>query len=52
MAKKLDNSVLITLIIVVGVFLLGIVAIMFINNTVYAKTISSTGTATIKVLRA
>ena len=48
--KKIDNSVLITLIIVAGVLILGIIAFAFANNTIYAKTISSTGTATIKVV--
>src|SRR3989344_4991998 len=50
MAKKIDNSVLITLIIVAGVLVMGIMIFAFANNTIYAKTISSTGTATIKVV--
>ena len=50
MAKKIDNSVLITLIIVTGVLAMGIMIFAFANSTIYAKTISSTGTATIKVV--
>ncbi len=50
MAKKIDNSVLITLIIVTGVLVMGIMIFAFANSTIYAKTISSTGTATIKVV--
>lgn len=48
--KKIDNSVLITLIIVAGVLIFGIAGFAFLNNTVYAKTIQSTGTASIKVV--
>src|SRR3989344_3982115 len=48
--RKIDNSVLITLIIVAGVLAMGIMIFAFANSTIYAKTISSTGTATIKVV--
>ncbi|MEK6842319.1 MAG: SIMPL domain-containing protein [Nanoarchaeota archaeon] len=49
MKNKIDNSVLITLIIVSGVLILGAMVFMFVNYTVYAKTVSSNGMATIKV---
>ena len=45
-----NNSVIITLIIVCGILLLGLMGFMFANSTIYAKTVSSTGTATIEVV--
>ena len=50
MKKQIDKSVLITLIIVGGILLLGVMGFIFANSTIYAKTVSSTGTATITVV--
>jgi len=50
MKNQIDKSVLITLIIVGGVLILGVMGFIFANSTVYAKTVSSTGTATIEVV--
>ena len=50
MKRKLDSSVLITLIIVIGVLVLGTMIFSFVNYTVYAKKVSSNGMATIKAL--
>lgn len=47
---RLDKSVQKTLIIVGGILIFVILVFAFINSLAYAKTISSTGTATIKVL--
>ena len=47
---RLDKSVQKTLIIVGGILIFVILVFAFINYFAYAKTISSTGTATIKVL--
>ena len=46
----MDKGIQKTLIIVGGVLAAIIIIILFINNSVYAKTVSSTGTATIEVL--
>ena len=48
--KKIDNSVLITLIVVIGILILGVMIFAFVNYTVYAKTVSSNGGATIKAV--
>jgi len=50
MAKKIDNSVLITLIIVVGVLLLAVLIFWFMDYNSAANTVSTTGTSSIKVL--
>jgi len=47
---KMDKSVQKTLIIVGGILIFVILMFIFLNNFVYARTISSTGTATIEVL--
>lgn len=47
--KKFDNSVLITLIVVAGILALSLMIFIFANSTIYSKTVTSTGTASIKV---
>ena len=41
MTQKISNSVLITLIIVAGIFIFSAVAVIYLNSTIYAKTVSS-----------
>ncbi len=50
MTQKISNSVLITLIIVIGIFIFSAAAVVYLNSTVYAKTVSSTGISNIKVM--
>lgn len=50
MTQKISNSVLITLIILIGIFIFSAAAMVYLNSTVYAKTVSSTGISTIKVM--
>ena len=47
---KINNSVLITLIIIMGVFAFGAASVVFLNSTVYAKTVSSMGSSSIRVM--
>lgn len=48
--KKFDNSVKITLIIVLGILVLSVIVLAFFNYNFYSKTITSTGTASVEVL--
>jgi len=50
MTQKISNSVLITLIIVAGIFIFSAATMAYLNSTVYAKTVSAAGSSTIKVM--
>ena len=50
MTQKISNSVLITLIIVAGIFIFSVATMVYLNSTVYAKTVSAAGSSTIKVM--